>query len=72
MVHTESVNLVTHITGLGCTSARTVAINIQTHINDTIVEIGMSGATKLRLSETAGALAKVCSPPDLNVLRGRL
>ena len=39
MVHTESVNLVTHITGLGCTSARTVAINIQTHINDTIVEI---------------------------------
>ena len=39
MVHTESVNLVTHITGLGCTSARTVAIKIQTHINDTIVEI---------------------------------
>ena len=39
MIHKSSVALVTHMTGLGYTSARTVAINIQTHINDTIVEI---------------------------------
>ena len=39
MVHNGALELITEITGLHAHAARTVAINIQTHINDTIVKI---------------------------------
>mgnify|MGYP001230394287 CR=1 FL=1 len=39
MVHNGALELITEITGLHANAARTVAINIQTHINDTIVKI---------------------------------